>query len=74
MSIMINNNGVWQENADKSWSQSVPLPLYVGVFRKRYQCECGEKFVLEGGYETHYKRVHTDGKRYKRTSTGLEQL
>lgn len=74
VATMVNQDGAWQQNADGSWSEAIPLPLYSGVFRKRYKCECGEKFVFEGSYEQHYRREHTDGKRYKRTPKGLVPL
>ena len=64
---MSNNDGVWGENEDGTWSEAVPLPFY-GL---RKGCHCGEKFWKEENYRKHYKAQHTDGKRYNRTPKGL---
>lgn len=76
MSIMINQDGNWQENFDKTWSQAIPLPLYTSKWFiiPAVQCECGQKFRLKGDYRTHYVDFHTDGKRYKRTPKGMVEL
>lgn len=64
---MINQDGVWQENADGTWSEAVPLPFY----SIKKQCSCGKSFWKIKNYEKHYIAKHTDGKRYNRTPTGL---
>lgn len=47
-------DGSQQQNPDGSWSQAIPLPLYVGIWRKRFQCECGQKFRTEQAYRDHW--------------------
>lgn len=68
--MMVNDRGVWQQNADNSWSQAIPLPFY-GI-KKR--CGCGKSFWKEENYKKHYVTKHTDGKRYRRTPQGLFEL
>ena len=65
--FMINNEGVFQENADGTWSEAIPLPYY-GL---RKHCSCGKKFWKEESYRKHYAERHTDGRSYTRTVKGL---
>lgn len=67
MSKMINQDGVWSENPDGTWSEAVPLPFY-GLKKK---CICLRTFWREENYRKHYIAEHTDGKQYKRTPKGL---
>lgn len=65
--FMSNDDSVWQENPDGTWSHAVPLPFY-GIKKK---CECGKSFWKEENYRKHYLKQHTDGVRYQRTPEGL---
>ena len=67
---MISSEGNYQQNDDGSWSTAIPLPLY--GLKKR--CNCGKSFWRESNYEKHYIAQHTNGKKYIRTSRGMEQL
>jgi len=57
----------YQQNADGTWSEAVPLPLY--GLKKR--CDCGKSFWKEKNYYRHYQQKHTDGMAYQRTPSGL---
>lgn len=69
--IMKNEDGNYQENPDKTWSQAIPLPSY-GI--KKGCTACNKSFWKEENYRKHYQDVHTDGKKYRRTVTGLDEL
>ena len=65
--LTITDSGNYQENADGTWSEAVPLPFY-GL---RKQCACGKKFWKEQSYHKHYVTKHTDGKKYFRNVSGF---
>jgi hypothetical protein len=65
--LMYNQDGNYQQNPNGLWSEAIPLPLY-GL---KKQCYCGRSFWKEENYRKHYQQVHTDGKEYDRTPTGL---
>lgn len=65
--MLLTNDKIWQQNADGTWSEAVPLPLY-GLFKG---CSCGRKFLRERSYYRHYQQAHTDGMAYNRTPQGL---
>lgn len=65
--MLYTNDQVYQHNADDTWSQAVPLPLY-GL---RKTCGCGRSFWREKNYIRHYQLQHTDGIAYERTPQGL---
>lgn len=70
--MMINQDGVWAENADGTWSQSIPLPYYLWFGRVR--CDCGKKFWKIEQYKQHYWLEHTDRLKYQRTPDGMVPL
>jgi len=69
------NDGVFEKNALGGYQRSIPLPLFVGVFRERFRCPCqgfGRKsptFRRMIDYENHYFREHLS---YSRTNSSLE--
>jgi len=69
---MHNEDGNWQANPDGTWSEAIPLPFYGPLGMK--QCRCGQHFWREATYREHYRKEHTDGKRYERTPKGLAEL
>lgn len=79
---MINEDGVYQQNNDGSWSEGVPLPFYTRTWylAMRYQCwaknsakdgRCNMKFKTPREFEQHYIKMHTSGNKYTRTPQGM---
>lgn len=69
---MHNEIGNWQENTDGTYSEAIPLPFYGLIGMK--QCSCGRHFFREESYREHYRKEHTDGKRYRRTPTSFTEV
>ena len=69
-SLMYDGSTNWHQNPDGTWSKAIPLPFY-GL---KKGCSCGKSFWKEENYFKHYRTEHTDGKRYKRTPTGMVEL
>lgn len=45
-------------NAKGQWVPAVPEPFYLGFFRKKCRCDCGERFRSRALYEKHYVYTH----------------
>jgi hypothetical protein len=71
-SLMYSDTGNFQENPDGTWSEAIPLPFYGPIGLK--QCVCGKSFFKEKNYREHYRKEHTNGKKYKRTPRGMVEL
>jgi len=84
---MTSNDSTWQENEDGTWSAAIPEPFWTtkGLrWWKRFneknwlpQClRCPDKpiFSNRNQFRNHWQKLHTDGKRYKRTPTGMIEL
>lgn len=65
---MFSDEGNFQQNADGTWSEAIPLPFY-GIRKKCSTCWRG--FWTEKGYEKHYVNEHTTGMKFKRTPKGM---
>lgn len=52
---------VWQEAADGSWEESIPLPFYGSTFSGQpwFGCvKCTHRLGSPEEYEDHYRRLH----------------